>query len=36
MNILRIFQRLKWEILTKSNPNYYVSSDEGLVDLLKK
>jgi len=27
MNLLRYFQKIKWEILARTNPNYYVFSD---------
>ncbi|PJE59440.1 MAG: hypothetical protein COU84_00845 [Candidatus Portnoybacteria bacterium CG10_big_fil_rev_8_21_14_0_10_43_39] len=32
MNILRIFQKIKWEALAKLNPNYYVFSEEDSRD----
>ena len=28
MNLIRSFQKIKWEILAKFNPSYYVFSDE--------
>ncbi len=30
MNLLKIFQRIKWQILAKLNPNYYVFSDKDV------
>jgi len=28
MNLLKCFQKIKWDILAKKNPNYYVFSDD--------
>lgn len=32
MNILRVFQKLKWEILARLNPSYYVFSEPDSQD----